>query len=142
VRSLMNEVSYVRIDGRNRLTLKHRLAHRREGGRMELSETVTNGVTVLEVAGRIDSLTAPDFEARLSTAMNAARLVLDFRELLYISSAGFRVLYRAAQRVKDSNGKLVICGLSDSVRELFDITGFTQIFTFVGSRDDGIAALG
>jgi len=109
---------------------------------MELSETVTNGVTVLEVAGRIDSLTAPDFEARLTTAMTTPRLVLDFRQLLYISSAGFRVLYRAAQRVKDGNGKLVICGLSDSVRELFEITGFTQLFTFASSRDDGISSLG
>lgn len=106
---------------------------------MELSESVMNGITVLEVAGRIDSLTAPDFEARLATAMSTSRLVLDFRQLLYISSAGFRVLYRAA-RVKDGSGKLVICGLSDSVRELFEITGFSQLFTFVGSRDDGISS--
>jgi len=142
VRNLMHELGYARIAGRNRLTLKRWLAPRREGGRMELSETVTQGVTVLEVAGRIDSLTAPDFEARLTAVMNTARLVLDFRGLLYISSAGFRVLYRAAQKAKAANGKLVICGLSDQVRELFDITGFNQLFTFVGSRDDGIAALG
>lgn len=68
--------------------------------------------------------------------------MLDFRQLLYISSAGFRVLYRAASKVNDTNGKLVICAVSDPVRELFDITGFNRLFTFAASRDDGIASMG
>ena len=51
-----------------------------------------NGVTVLAVEGRIDSVTAPDFEAQLLAALDTAqRLVIDLRQLLYISSAGFRV---------------------------------------------------
>ena len=109
---------------------------------MNVRQSVVNGVTVLEVEGRIDSLTAPDFEAHLSASLNTAqRLVLDLKELLYISSAGFRVLYRAVAQAKQKNGKLVLCGLSANVSELFAIAGFNQLFTITASREEGVTAV-
>src|SRR5262245_42249726 len=109
---------------------------------MKVRESVIGGVTVLEVEGRIDSVTAPDFEARLLAALDSAhRLVLDLRELLYISSAGFRVLYRAVTRAKEKNGKLVLCGLSATVGELFAIAGFNKLFTITASREEGVTAV-
>ena len=144
VRNLMTEVSYARIAGRNRLTMKRLIAQEPGGKRMDLNERVINGVTVLEVAGRIDSMTAPDFETRLGSALDAAqrRLVLDFGQLLYISSAGFRVLYRAVKHANEGNGKLVLCSMSATVSELFAIAGFNKLFTIVGSREDGVMAIG
>ena len=109
---------------------------------MNVHESVVNGVTVLAVEGRIDSVTAPDFEARLVATLDTAqRLVLDLQQLLYISSAGFRVLYRAVTQAKAKNGKLVLCELSATVSELFAIAGFNRLFTITGSREDGVLAV-
>jgi anti-sigma B factor antagonist len=109
---------------------------------MNVRECMVNGVTVLEIEGRIDSVTAPDFEAQLSASLNTAqRLVIDLKELLYISSAGFRVLYRAVTQAKQQNGKLVLCGLSATVSELFAIAGFNRLFTITASREEGVSAV-
>ena len=109
---------------------------------MNVHECVIDGVTVLEVEGRIDSLTAPDLEAQLvATLSTAQRLVLDLRKLLYISSAGFRVLYRAVTQAKQKDGKLVLCGLSSTVSELFAIAGFNRLFTITASREECVTAV-
>jgi len=109
---------------------------------MNVHESVVNGVTVLAIEGRIDSVTAPDFEARVvSTLDTAHRLVIDLKELLYISSAGFRVLYRAVTQAKAKDGKLVLCEMSATVSELFAIAGFNRLFTIAASREDGVIAV-
>jgi anti-sigma B factor antagonist len=109
---------------------------------MNVRESVVNGVTVLEIEGRIDSVTAPDFEARLNAALDTAhRLVLDLKELLYISSAGFRVLYRAVTQAQQKDGKLVLCELSATVNELFAIAGFNRLLTITASREEGVTAV-
>lgn len=110
---------------------------------MELREHEVNGVTVLEVKGRIDSTTASKFGTQIEAALTApqSRLLLDLGQLEYISSAGFRVLYLAAKRTGETGSKFAICGLSDRVCELFDIAGFVKHFTILPSREEGIAAL-
>ena len=109
---------------------------------MNVHEYVVNGVTVLAIEGRIDSVTAPDFEAQLISKLDTAqRLVIDLRQLLYISSAGFRVLYRAVTQAQAKNGKLVLCEMSATVSELFAIAGFNRLFTIAASREDGLTAV-
>lgn len=109
---------------------------------MELHEEQVNGVTALAVKGRIDSTTAPALGQKLESvvAAPASRLVVDFRELEYISSAGFRVLLVAAKRAEEAGSRLVLCSLSAKVRQLFDLGGFLELFTITTSRDDAIAA--
>jgi anti-anti-sigma factor len=110
---------------------------------MQLRQTDEQGVTVLELGGRVDSTTAADFGSRVESAQSAAqgRLLLDMRGLEYISSAGFRVLYLAARRSAESGGRFVICGMSATVRELFSIAGFLKTFTIVSTREEALAAL-
>ena len=71
---------------------------------MDLREDIAGEVTVLEVKGRIDSTTAPVLGEKLTVALAAPqrRLVLDLRQLEYISSAGFRVLLLAAKRAEEA----------------------------------------
>ena len=64
--------------------------------------------------------------------------MVDFSALTYVSSAGLRVILMAAKRVKQSQGKLVLFGLSPQVREVFEISGFLKILDVV---DDRAAAL-
>jgi len=111
---------------------------------MELREEKVGGVSVVEVKGRIDSATAPALAERLTANLEAAnvRVVLDLSRLEYISSAGFRILLIAAKRADETGSRLVLCGVAGKVRQLFDLGGFLDLFTIVGAREEGIAAVG
>ena len=109
---------------------------------MDLSEERMDQVTALSVKGRIDSTTALQFGQKLESAVAvpSGRLVVDLRDLDYISSAGFRVLLVAAKRADQSGSRLVLCGLSSKVRQLFDVGGFLDLFAITATRDEAIAS--
>lgn len=111
---------------------------------MDLKEEQVGGVTVVQVKGRLDSTTSPLLGERLTAMLGAAkaRVLLDFSQLEYISSAGFRVLLQAAKRADQSAARLVLCGVTGKVRQLFDLGGFLDLFTITGSREEGVAAAG
>ena len=110
---------------------------------MDLREVDDGGVLILEVKGRIDSTTAPTLGERLAALLTGPdrRLVLDLGQLEYISSAGFRILLLAAKRADEGGSRLVLCGISGKVRQLFDLGGFLDLFGISGSREEGIAAV-
>lgn len=81
------------------------------------------------IGGRLDTTTAPQLEAALSECLeNATELVLDFKELDYISSAGLRVLL-ASQKVMNKRGKMTVRNVNETISEVFEVTGFTDILT-------------
>ena len=85
----------------------------------------------LEIAleGRLDTMTAPELENELHASLeNADSLVLDFAKLNYISSAGLRVLHSAHKTMSGKGGMKVI-NVNEIVREVFDVTGFSDILT-------------
>lgn len=83
---------------------------------------------VLKVCGRLDTATAPQLEEELKGETEGRKeIVLDFSELEYISSAGLRVLLSAHKVMKKQNGKLVVQNANEEVREVFVITGFSEI---------------
>jgi anti-sigma B factor antagonist len=87
-------------------------------------------ITVVEIKGRIDSNTARPFGDKLTDLIKAGRkrVVLDLKNLVYISSAGFRALLLAGQLAEESQGALVLCSLSSEVQRLFDLGAFTDLF--------------
>jgi anti-sigma B factor antagonist len=106
---------------------------------LEIRELQGDGATILQLCGRLDGTTSPGVDDRLS-AMSAktAVLVLDLAELSYVSSAGLRVLLKAAKQAQAAKQKLLLAGLQPVVRQIFDISGFTSIFTLFPSRDDAL----
>jgi anti-anti-sigma factor len=111
---------------------------------MDLREEQIQGITVVQVKGRLDSTTSPALGERLSGILGAGkvRLLLDFSQLEYISSAGFRVLLQAAKRADQNASKLVLCGVSGKVAQLFDLGGFLDLFSITTTREEGITAAG
>jgi anti-anti-sigma factor len=109
---------------------------------MDVKEEQVGGVTVLQVKGRLDSATSPMLGERLTAVLEAAkaRVLVDFSQLEYISSAGFRILLQAAKRAEQNTAKLVLCGVSGKVRQLFDLGGFLDLFSITATREEGIAA--
>ena len=79
--------------------------------------------------GRLDTTTAPQLEAELNSALSGVTaLKFDLEKLDYISSAGLRVLL-SSQKIMNKQGSMVITGVSPEVKEIFDVTGFSDILT-------------
>lgn len=96
---------------------------------MTIKQTNENGKVTIALAGRLDTVTAPELDAELDSALkDAAELHFDFSELEYISSAGLRVLLKA-QKAMNTKGKMTITGVNETIMEVFDITGFVDILT-------------
>lgn len=98
---------------------------------------------IVKPKGRLDAATGPALEAELAAATGGggARLLLDFSELVYISSAGLRVVLLAAKKVKASNGRLALCSLNPQIAEVFKISGFDVIIDIHPSPDSALARL-
>jgi anti-sigma B factor antagonist len=79
------------------------------------------------IEGRLDTTTAPELEKALGTLLEGVTdLVLDMTNLEYVSSAGLRVILKA-QKVMFRSGKMKLIGVNESIMEVFEITGFSDI---------------
>jgi anti-sigma B factor antagonist len=110
---------------------------------MEIAEQQTGEITIVEVKGRIDSNSAKALGETLTGLIRAgrARLVVDLRNIIYISSAGFRALLIAGRLAEETNGTLALCSLSTEVQRLFDLGAFTDLFMIYPSRDEVLTKL-
>ena len=89
---------------------------------------VDNELTVA-LSGRLDTTTAPELEAALKSDLDGVTvLTFDLTGLEYISSAGLRILMWA-QKIMNKQGEMKVCGVNETVQEIFDITGFSDILT-------------
>lgn len=98
---------------------------------MELSTSQFKHCDVVKVTGRVDSATAPKLAEELTRINDLGhfKIVLDFSNLEFISSAGLRVLISTLKNCKRYNrGDLVLAGLPANILSVFDLAGFTSIF--------------
>lgn len=95
---------------------------------------------ILQPTGRLDSLTSQDLQTELSQRIGSGdtAILLDLKDLEYISSAGLRVLLLAGKELKAKNGQLSLCALKENVREVFEISGFISLFPVHSSVDEAI----
>lgn len=107
---------------------------------MNIKEVKNDKATVVMIEGRLDSSTSGELEKKLLTIMDAGEknIVVDFAGMDYISSAGLRVLLMAAKKTSKLGGKVVLAALSANVKEVFDIAGFTSIFTIAASQQKAL----
>ena len=91
---------------------------------MEIKKNVAGETLTAEIIGRLDATTAPQLEKELSGSLGGVKiLILDFKELEYIASAGLRVLLVFQKRMK-KQGKMTIKNVSEEVKEVLEMTGF------------------
>lgn len=107
---------------------------------MTLETQNSNGVLVIHLVGRLDSTSSPELECALMEQLDAGvtRLLFDFSDLDYISSAGLRVVLLAGKRIRAATGKMVLVGMRDVVQEVFEMSGFLTLFAVAASVDDGM----
>ena len=96
---------------------------------LSINKKIENGTTVFSLAGRLDTTTAPELEQEIKSSLDGvSELVMDMKELDYISSAGLRVLL-SAQKVMNKQGSMTIHNANDTILEIFEVTGFSDILT-------------
>ena len=96
---------------------------------LTINKTVENGVALFKPEGKLDTVTAPDLENAVKECLNEITVLkFDFEKLEYISSAGLRVLL-SAQKAMNEKGEMELFNVNDSVMEIFNVTGFSDILT-------------
>lgn len=145
VRRMMDEVSYQRRGDRNVVGLAKLLpgvsaAGTRGGRSMDITTRTQNGVTLVAFAGKLDSNTSPQAQQALDAmlASGARKMVIDFTALDYISSAGLRVLLGTAKGLSGAGGALHLFGLNETIREVFDISGFSTILAVFATEAEAL----
>jgi anti-anti-sigma factor len=109
---------------------------------MQFSTRTSNDIHIVAISGSLDSGTAPEAQKSLDAVVAGAKKVaLDFSQLDYISSAGLRVLLGAAKKLRGSGGTLAMFGLNQSVREVFEISGFSSILSIYPSEAEALGAM-
>ena len=98
---------------------------------MEIVKKREGDKLTLALSGRLDTLTAPQLEAVVKNELDGAKdLVLDLKDLIYVSSAGLRV-FLMAHKTMSKVGSMALCNVCDDIKEVLTITGFADIFTII-----------
>ena len=107
---------------------------------MEIVVSTQEEVVIVEPRGLIDSTTSREFGDRLLDLIKegTARVVVDFSEVVYISSAGFRILLIAAKESAERNCKFALCSLSQEIHRLFEMGAFADLFRIYESREESV----
>ena len=102
-----------------------------------------NGISILRVSGRLDAITAPKLEEALDEyiAQEAPRVLIDFGQVDYLSSAGMRLLLATTKKLDSKGGKLALCMLHDDVMEIIRMAGFEKILHIRPSEHEAIESL-
>lgn len=96
---------------------------------MKIETRYDGDAAVLRLGGHLNTNTASELEGALEPVFGSAKeVVLDFEELEYLSSAGLRVLVAAQKKIVGSGGSLRIANVIDDIREVFDVTGLSDVF--------------
>jgi anti-sigma B factor antagonist len=110
---------------------------------MEIIEEKRGELSTFKLQGRLDSNTSQVFEKRIFDAMadGTKNVVIDFKNLDYISSAGLRVILKATKALKRENGTILLCAMQDYVKEVFEIAGFDSFLPIVPTLDDALKSM-
>jgi anti-sigma B factor antagonist len=107
---------------------------------MEIIEEKQDAISIFKLNGRLDSNTSQGFEKKIFDAISdgSKSMIIDFKDLDYISSAGLRVILKATKALNREEGKIMLCAMQDYVKEVFEIAGFDSFLPIVGTMEDAL----
>ena len=110
---------------------------------MDITSTNHQQAAVVVLAGRMDAVSAPQFEKTCEPIIGAGakNIVADISGLTYISSMGLGSLLSIAKKLQPRGGKLYVCGATGMVKEVFRMAGFEAIFPMVDSSTTALETL-
>ena len=110
---------------------------------MDIQEERKGQVVIVKISGRLDSNNSSELERKISDLVDKKEKVIlvDCQQLSYVSSSGLRVFLMGLKKMNAVQGKFIICSLQDMVKDVFDISGFTGIFSIYGSQNEALNAV-
>ncbi len=109
---------------------------------MEINVKSIGQVTVVAIAGDIDSNTAPQAQERvLPLVQPGSKILLEMSGVEYMSSAGLRILLSMYRQISRGDGGIVLVGLGEEIKDTMSVTGFLNFFTTCDTVDEGLQAL-
>ncbi|MDF2961492.1 MAG: anti-anti-sigma regulatory factor, SpoIIAA [Paenibacillus sp.] len=111
---------------------------------MNVADRTVGEVVILDIQGRLDANTSGVLEAHFLKMVEQghSKFVFGLAGLDYVSSAGLRILLVAAKKLKALKGSLALVQMTDNVKEVFDMSGFSAIFTIYATEADALNAIG
>jgi len=103
-----------------------------------------DGVAVLEPAGFVNAHTVRQFETAMEELVQGGRyrILLNCKDLAYISSAGLGAIMGLIETVRANGGDISLCELQEGVYAIFDTLGFTQLYKVFPSEGEALSTLG
>jgi anti-anti-sigma factor len=110
---------------------------------MDITQKQEGGIVYITIKGRLDADSALEAEKTVNEALggDTSKLLFDLGALDYLSSAGLRVLLSAAKEIRRRDGKIVLCSLTQFVKEIFEVSGFEALIPIEDSVESGIEVL-
>jgi anti-anti-sigma factor len=110
---------------------------------MEITTRKQDNAMVITAKGRLDAVSSPEFEKGLAELIAEGEkvLIIDFGELDYISSAGLRSILATAKKLKAKDGQLLLSALKDTVKKVFEVSGFSSIIPIHESVESALAQI-
>jgi anti-anti-sigma factor len=108
---------------------------------MKLNTESLNNIQIVNIEGRLDTTNSGEFETYMNNILGSGckNLLLDCSGLSYVSSSGLRVFLVVQKRMASSGGSFSICSLQPTIREIFEISGFTMIFSIFPDKASALA---
>lgn len=107
---------------------------------MKITQREANDVNIVYFEGNLDTNTSHDAEVELNQLLNqgAKKILINFERLDYISSAGLRILLVTAKKIKNIESEFRLCNFNETVKEIFDISGFSTILNVYGTESEAL----
>ena len=108
---------------------------------MDIKITKENGISIISFEGSLDTNTSKEAGDQLDRLVEEGelKLLIDLTNLEYVSSSGLRILLATSKKIKVLKGEMRICGLNETVNEVFEISGFTMIFKVLKTIEEAKA---
>ena len=109
---------------------------------MEIIEEIRDGIKIFRLKGRLDSNTSQGLEDELFRAISdgSNKIIVDFENLDYISSAGLGVVLKANKALLREDGRLILCSMQNYIREIFKTTGIDNFVLILDTMDQALKA--
>jgi len=107
---------------------------------MELTLQKTDKCSIVSIIGRLDTTNYSILEKKLMEMIDNRedRILVECSKMDYVSSSGLRILLMALKKITMAKGKFVLCGLQDNIHEIFEISGFTNIFEIHSDQEEAL----
>ena len=106
---------------------------------MEVNIKTDGNIVIISIEGSIDSKTAGDLQSKIMEKVSETNnVLLDLTKVDYVSSAGLRVLLMIYRQIKSKNGKVILVGVSEEIRDVMSMTGFINFFEIADNIDNAL----